>query len=328
VGAGKLNAEIDMSTATLSVPRQASGWIINRSQDLTWFVCSALAGASLLILAWSFGNIPARIITLWWVVLDGPHVFSTSLRTVFDATERRKHKHLWLAALPLCSIGPLCKYFGVQEVFLLAMFLWSNFHIAKQHVGFVMLYRAKEKIRNRPSFEKWSVVLMLGIPILYFVGTKFGPNLLIPALVAGLLSIACYVFVARPSWIRFVYMILNCALWWGACIYSASDPASESRLLAATVAINVGHSLQYLRLNWFHNNNRYSARAGLLGSVSRKVLFFFATTFFVALPFRIIASFGGYLAMAAVGLLMLHFLLDARIWRVRGDKELANALRL
>ena len=93
--------------------------------------------------------------------------------------------------------------------------------------------------------------------------------------------------------------------------------------------MNVGHSFQYLRLIYFHNHNRYADHSGLLGWVNRKAIYFIAAVIVLALPNFISLQLNTfYLSAFVVGMLLFHFVVDARIWRVRGDKELAQALRL
>lgn len=91
--------------------------------------------------------------------------------------------------------------------------------------------------------------------------------------------------------------------------------------------MNVGHSFQYLRLMYFHNHNRYADRSGLLGLVNRKAIYFIAAVIVLALP-NFISLQRNTFYLSALSMLLFHFIVDARIWRVRGDKELAQALRL
>jgi hypothetical protein len=99
-------------------------------------------------------------------------------------------------------------------------------------------------------------------------------------------------------------------------------------MLALIIVTNIGHSFQYLRLMWFHNNNRYAQRDGLLGLISRKWLYFIAAAFLLSIPTQLIKTNGSLLAVIPYTLVMFHYIVDSKIWRVRGDTELAQALRL
>jgi hypothetical protein len=67
----------------------------------------------------------------------------------------------------------------------------------------------------------------------------------------------------------------------------------------------------------------------LLGLVNRKAIYFIAAVIVLALPNFISLELNTfYLSALVVGMLLFHFIVDARIWRVRGDKELAQALEL
>jgi hypothetical protein len=48
----------------------------------------------------------------------------------------------------------------------------------------------------------------------------------------------------------------------------------------------------------------------------------------LALPWRIGENFIPFIGPFVVGLTFFHFVVDGKIWRVRGDAKLATALRL
>jgi hypothetical protein len=79
---------------------------------------------------------------------------------------------------------------------------------------------------------------------------------------------------------------------------------------------------------WFHNHNRYSQQQGFLGLISRKWLYFFAVAFLLSFPIRVLPTTAPLMLTIPFSLVLFHYIVDARIWRVRGDKELATALRL
>lgn len=124
-------------------------WIINRKQDLVWYIGSALAGwlyiAIVLALAsrvpddpltgvvWSLtlGGIQIDItlellvVLSWAYLIDAPHVFATLARTFFDPDEREvrgkylKRSWLWFAFGPIFIfvpylLGALLEPAGVQ----------------------------------------------------------------------------------------------------------------------------------------------------------------------------------------------------------------------
>jgi hypothetical protein len=320
-----------MSAPTLNL--SAPGWIISRRNDLFFFIGSALFGYFLIAIAVAQNGLPAAFLLLYAFAVDGPHVFSTLTRSLFDASERNRLRRLWLIGFPACvaTIVALAFAAGTDAAFVIVACL-SHYHISKQHMGFVMIYKRKARETDDYKLDKYFTLASLMLPLGYYLSRL--ANLRIPFavfLTAGVALAAHYAWhqVHKPS-INTPKLLLLAAfipLQWFTWSYAAGDPHSVGRLVAAGVAMNVGHSFQYLRLMYFHNHNRY--HSGLLGVVNRKAIYFFAAAIMLALPNFISLRLNTfYLSAFVVGMLLFHFLVDARIWRVRGDKELAHALQL
>src|SRR6185369_3367211 len=87
----------------------AQGWIINRKDDLVWFIGSVVA--SYLFLAANLalvkiGMSVMLVVWIWALGFDGPHVFGTISRTYADNDERRKRARLYYGTLSLFLLGP------------------------------------------------------------------------------------------------------------------------------------------------------------------------------------------------------------------------------
>jgi len=110
----------------------------------------------------------------------------------------------------------------------------------------------------------------------------------------------------------------------------------QDGIMRAGMALGLFHSLQYHRLMWFHNKNRYQtpdarAKHGVAAVLARKFGYYFA----VAAGLYLIADIlpqallpWQWLPASLWGIAFMHYLLDSKIWRVRGDKELAAALQM
>ncbi|HYV63448.1 MAG TPA: hypothetical protein VE958_12275, partial [Bryobacteraceae bacterium] len=104
----------------------------------------------------------------------------------------------------------------------------------------------------------------------------------------------------------------------------------------AGIALGLFHSLQYHRLMWFHNKNRYQTenareKYGLAAVLAQRFGYYFAVAvglYWIAdvLPSALFPV--EWLQASLWGIAFMHYLLDSKIWRVRGDKELAAALHL
>lgn len=311
-----------------------SPWIINRRQDLTWFIGGALVAYVFLAVAASYGFAPIRLILLWALALDGPHVYSTATRVLFDPAERRRVGFLWFALIPLAIATALLIVLTGYGILALLVLTWGHYHIFKQHMGFVFLFKRKARETQDFKLDKYFTLGSMFLPYVYFVIVYVtGFRSLLP-----LFAFAGFAFAAYYAWhqtrlpkVNAPKLLLLAAfipLHWAAFLWAASAEEPGGRVMALIITTNIGHSFQYLRLMWFHNNNRYSDRDGLLGSISRKWIYFFAIAFVLAVPTRFVGTSNSLWAVIPYSLIMFHYMVDAKIWRVRGDTELAAALHL
>src|SRR5579863_3665729 len=287
-----------MSTATFVSPAITSDqrqpgvrWIISQREDLTWFIGSALAGYLAVALMWAgFPVLPLQFI--WFFGIDGPHVLATVTRTYFDKEERRKLGwFLWILG-PLLLVGPAMALLGKVAVFYTLAFCWQQFHVTKQHFGFMMLYRAKNRERGDldRKLDRWFLLASLFAPLgLFLLRTQ--PRLAaLPGLdglkVAALLGYAVLGGAwmlrqgqklrngAEMNWPKVALMAAVVPLQWLALGFGARfGPAG---VLQAALPLGLFHGLQYHRLMWFHNRNRYSApeareRNGLAAVLAAKL---------------------------------------------------------
>jgi hypothetical protein len=313
----------------------SSPWIISKQQDLIWFLGSALLGYMLYALAFPAGGLPAIVFFQVSFAIDGPHVYSTATRVLFDRDERKRQRLLFLALVPLCLIGPALLWLGVRyETFFLLVMVWGQFHISKQHMGFVMIYKRKARERADFKLDRYFTLVSLLLPFAYYLSAVITSRRLLPLfLIPALLFVVYYaahqlrVTANIPKLLLLVSVI---PLQWLAWAFAAQDPDSFKRLLAAAAITTTGHGVQYLRLMWLHNSNRYSTQGGLLGIISRNWIFFMLAALVLSLPQYVPGTTQGgqRIGCAIIGFLMLHYLLDSKIWRVRNDPELAKALRL
>jgi hypothetical protein len=345
-----------MSTGVLSpsfaptAPGRFSGtrWIISQRDDLIWFVGTALVGYLALGLM-SVGVSLSLLTAVWILGVDGPHVTGTVTRTYFDKQERRRLGWLLWVLVPLLFIGPLALYAGQTGLFFLFAVCWQHYHITKQHVGFVMLWKAKNKERDAAEMrlDRWFVLASGVIPLaLFVVQTRLPAGSLATLTAVTIVAYAALtaIFVGyqiqkwragRPMNLPKLLLLAGLIpLQWLAFGYAARF--GPDGIVRAGIALGLFHSLQYHRLMWFHNKNRYQtpdarAKHGLAAVLAEKFGYYFAAAAGLYLIAEILppALFPMQWLPASVwGVNFMHYLLDSKIWRVRGDKELAAALHL
>src|SRR5499433_3627543 len=85
------------------------GWIINKKDDLVWFIGSVITSYAFLAANLILVKLGLSVMIMTWIWalgFDGPHVFGTISRTYADSEERRKRTRLLYATLLLFLLGP------------------------------------------------------------------------------------------------------------------------------------------------------------------------------------------------------------------------------
>lgn len=361
-----------------------SAWIVSRRFDLTWFFGGAIA-AGLVVPGLLLAGVPiAALFWAWLLLVDGPHIGATLLRTYVDREEWRARRGLLLWALATFLVGPAFLVAGVltgsKQPFTLYLglaALYGFYHVVRQHWGFLALYRAVNAERAAARFDEWTLYVGCWAPYLHFMLTHPLARRLVelpPAVgpVERTLALACVAafalavvsFVARAardgaSAPRAGYLLLTLAAY-GAIylgvarlepVYAGYRGPDEAFMLISVMTA-LFHGVQYVALVFVHNMNRY-AEPGLDYGPARALnaspaRFGLSLAAFSLLPYLALAALTGvfpglhpfadaHLGPVSVnevglclwwGLALQHYVIDARIWRVRGDARLGRHLGL
>ncbi len=329
----------------------STNWIINQREDLTWFIGSGLVGY--LALALMIAGFPVEpLYIIWMFGVDGPHVLATVTRTYCDKNERRRLGWwLWII-VPFLALGPIAVAFGISPLFYVVAICWQHFHIAKQHFRFMMLYKAKNSDRDKvdAQLDRWYLLSSLILPLAWFVSDTqqwIGAQLLSAAVQFATIFYVGFAFFYFQHYRRhykngitvnapkMLLLILLVPLQWIAFKY-ASQFGPEG-IIRAGIALGLFHSLQYHRLLWFHNKNRYTntenaqekygfAATLAKGGLGVYLLVAIGLNLLIAVTPIVLGTAVEMIKAGIWGFAFTHYVLDARIWHVRGDRDLASAL--
>ncbi len=320
-------------------------WIISRAVDGTLVIGGAAAGYIYLLLYAVF-HVPIGY--LWWfwsVGFDGTHIFGTASRTFFDREARARHPRLLYGSLAaFFALGPLMVLAGLKGWLALLVGVWAYYHVLRQHYGFMVLYKVKNRdlapLDNHldrlflwvtmilPPFHRFFIhhPEELGIPFSF-------PRAEVPMWI--LLAATCAVWVARQLVKRQVD--LSKYLLFAAVIPLHWLTFAFMSWQAAVPTVTIVHNLQYHAIIWFHNRNRYgvavAAQHGRIpAAVSRSLLAYIGIALVFSALYRIPGFTLGKVSDLAFGFFcgfgLTHYYLDSRIWRVRHDPGLRQALQL
>ena len=353
----------------------ALGWIINKRDDLIWFIGSVVTSYAFLAANLVLVKLGLSVMIMTWIWalgFDGPHVFGTVSRTYADSEERRKRARLYYGTLSLFLVGPAFVLAGQArllgtEVWGPAFFffasLWAYYHLVKQHYGFMILYKKKNadlaEIDN--LIDRAFILLGMTYPFVRFLTHSYaakerlGGMGLSPqsesvwwfeALVFSAFIISLILFVGRQVHRLYLKQPINIPklLLLGAAVpmhwivlrmlEPVQPPAAAA--LAAVATLTIYHNIQYHRIIWFHNHNKYS-RPGARGYGAASVIsknvwsyigFGLAFGMLYHIPHYTIVQPDSFWMAFIWGGAFTHYYLDSKIWRVRRDAELNENLKM
>jgi hypothetical protein len=357
-----------MATASFEVQeRIRSSWIVSPRADLLWFTAGGAAAAYAFWALWRFTHVPLLLlVAIWAIVFDETHGFATISRTYLDAEERqRRGRWLWGSLAFFFAICPLLIFLHLGDEMELATVLWGYYHVFKQHYGFMMMYKKKNRdfkpvdmkldklffatafyypFLTYPLHDK-EAAAMLPFPIIPRLASLY-ENLLLFLLILATLA---YLVRQVQKWKE--GQSLN---WPKQFLFAAAIPVnylllrSGMPLLGVYAAVTIFHNVQYHRLVWFYNRNKYglnnaaAQKYGLATLVNGRWLTYVAAAALYAIVFDVIPRF---VLPAGVGLMnigtrnqmifsffaapgLLHYWVDGHIWKVRSDPELRTYLQL
>lgn len=354
---------------THTAPKPRSPWLISKNDDLVYMIGSSAVSYIFMALIFIFKVKPSTVFWIYVLFFDGPHIFGTFSRTYADPEEWQKRRRLFLGSLLLFLPGPLAVRLGFGEYFDIFAYLWAYYHLVKQHYGFSILYKKKnndlKKIDN--CLDKALIWTGFTLPYVNFI---FGPNYpsgykkvstMLPAWTPKLAAAAFFTtlaaYLTRQVYKLATHQPINppkqLLLASSISMHMVTFKLPFAKLggglnsLAPIVAIlTVYHNIQYNRLIWFHNQNKYVKGAkkgqnfGLASTLSKNgrrfalVAFLFGASYRIPLNNMSQGNWGvspqmaRYIAAGGWGFAFVHYYLDSKIWRVRHDARLGNALKV
>ncbi len=357
-----------MATAALDIPaRLRTSWIVSERADLGWFTLGGAAAAYAFWALWRYAHVPLLLlVAVWAIVLDETHGFATISRTYFDADERaRRGRWLWGSLGFFLALGPvmILLHLGAWLEFLTS--LWGYFHIYRQHYGFMMMYKKKNRdfAPDDMRIDKLFFTVAFFYPFLTFpLHSREAAELLPFPIVPKLASVYENILLLALILITLAYLARQWTKWrtglslnWPKQIlFVSAIPVSfllfrsAMPILGVYAAATIFHNVQYHRLVWFYNRNKYgqqsvqASKYGLATLINSRWLAYVACAALYAILFDVVPRF---VLKTEIGLMnvgtrneiifsffaapgLLHYWIDGHIWKVRSDPDLRNYLQL
>lgn len=313
-----------LTSATTSAPN----WLISKKDDWTWIFGGAVA--SYVILAAFFAGLPIMVMSLvMLLLLEAPHVFATATRSYLDKAERQRFGWFLLLLIPLTFLGPTMVWLGLAKPFFALSFCWLHIHYAKQHLGFVMLYKRKAGEFDDIKLDKYFLLTSLTLPLFFFFAYSRETASIILGLSAIYLMLAV-VYAARqlskPKLVlpKLWLMGLIVPLQWLAFWYADH---SGHGIKVAGILIGLGHALQYHKLTMVYH------RAEFKETGDKKLWHSLGGYLFVIIGLNLVFNVlprgfaeSDYAFAALWGMSFQHYLLDGKLWKTKDFPIFRKAL--
>ncbi len=119
-----------------------SPWVASARWDLTWLLMSALlVPLPVLLHSWKLGSLGIDLLVT--LLIGGPHMYATFLRTTFDGGFRRRHPALTWGPVVMVPLFVLSLGLTRFEWLLSLFFTWASLHICDQASYIAQLYRER-----------------------------------------------------------------------------------------------------------------------------------------------------------------------------------------
>ena len=278
-----------MSDAAVVAVSQAAtvpkGWIHSPAYDLALFTLSPIAGV---IMLWANAHLSfGPVVVLASVYLVGiPHYLATFTFFLGDdnlAYYRSRWAAFFVGPVVIFTAVVILRAIRFDPIVLNAMFLWNIWHVSLQSAGILSLYR---RLNGGPPSERsiaHAAILSVNAtcalwnvdryPPLYDVLTRFHPmaplvvRVVTLPVAIGTLGVLAWKLARRP---KPVSVPESAFLASSLALFHPYLWVRDSNL--ATLAMLMGHFIQYLAIVWLLHARKYGASMGslrerLLGNV-------------------------------------------------------------
>ena len=328
--------------------RHSARWLVSPRYDALFFLGSALL---VVPMVWLYRGLEGRILPLgsdnvlaayfvFAALFDHPHIFQSFSRTLADPIERARHRYLHtVGLLAFIAGGFVISAVGLDRQFIVVAAMYGTWHIARQHWGFLRVYKALNKDYG-PLQDRLDWLLFYGGTVALWlmgytdVGNKItvyraltAPFPDIPLWLANtamrLFVVVLAVYIGHQIFRRAEgkplnlpkLLLLGCALGTHAYVYVGTN----FPFLVAEAVQTIFHDVQYQGFIMHFQRRRLSdvlAKRFLVASVIYGLVA--ATIECLALLQRDLK----WIAIPFGMIVIYHYYADGRIWRFREAPEL------
>lgn len=305
-------------------------WIRNPFFDYSFIMGGAIFTLFIAYLSFLLPNYVPIFFWCWVVFFEGSHFWATYSRTYIDNKYRKENSRVLYLSLLFFVFPAIAlllenqiKSISFSTFYGFFIFIWSLYHNAKQHYGFLSIYAAKIKLDyDEKTKMKNSLYGVIVFSQIYFLlnfklqGTFSISSPFETSLFLKFLSSKLFYFLTSFSTIYFVYQatillkkyhtqihpilsyITICLFFYSAMFYfiAHSDQFITkdgiSVLILIAIMNSLFHNIQYHAIVWHYGQARYSAekneKFGIAKMVNGKTVNYIITAILLGLVFGFI----------------------------------------
>lgn len=333
----------------------AAKWIVSPRYDLTFFIGSCVLSllfygiyAFLQTQGVKIGG-DSIIVTyfIFTALLDHPHIFQTFARTHADKEEFKRHRfaHTWGLAL-FILVGFLFVGFNLEAYLIVGAAIYGTWHIMRQHFGFLKIYRHLNKDTRLVDVHLENLTFWFGMLSCFFYDYS-GMNG--PLVIYGNLAVS---FPNLPSeigetgraifFLLVIGMIVRTIIRWRQGL-SINLPklllmtaalgthywiffVTATPFLVAEAIETAYHNAQYQGLVMHYQRNRFPNVKGVVAKWFGAAMLYGVIIGTIEIYGLLKHDWAMWLFAPFAMIVVWHYYIDGKIWRVSEAPELRSAL--
>jgi hypothetical protein len=272
-------------------------WMGSKLFDLSFVTGGAFFTLAIAALAFARPSLLPVMFWVWVVVFEGSHFWATFTRTYLDRDFRAKNKSILMGSLVFFLFPALALVVDANlgssqlaSTYGFGIFLWSLYHNARQHFGFMKIYAKKSGI-SQINQRKLTTALYLCIcsSQAYFLfqfklpgfsasfqeilNSSFGSSFFFSVPVVG--SVVGTVFFAKLAYTMYeslgsktlptLYYIFVCLVFYSVMFYGIAQNdvfvqnlKGGQTLMLIAIMNSLFHNIQYHAIVRYYGKERYS----------------------------------------------------------------------
>ena len=275
---------------------RSTPWIRSAGYDLTFVMGGAVFTLCIAALVAFEPALLPLLFWIWLIAFEGSHFWATISRTYLDSEFQHRNCGILRQSLVFFLFPALTLYadnfFHTQIIALsygFMIFLWSLYHNARQHFGFLSIYLKKSALSNKLKFSYCLLIYcVIGAAQYYFtvnfkipnvfhftIGDEHGLNFFCHSLPFSISVTAAMMLcwltyksiksVGKSALIPSGYTAI-CLCFYSAMFYMIAprEPFFQgpiqgaTALMLITIMNSLFHNIQYHAIVWHYSKQRYS----------------------------------------------------------------------